>query len=1518
MDHDLHPEPQTASRLQWAGGITLFLLASGFLVYLGLTHTEVGRDYLRQELEAWFAETFTGRVSIGVVSGNLQRRIHLQDVTFYDEQEQVWLHIDEVAAQPNWKAIVGWRFELSTLTITRPSLSMEYHADSTWNLSSVLVRRQDSGLTTWEFESAHISVSDGSVAVSYGGHAPAAIQSGWLFDLSRADLSGISLEGKLNLQPNRKLLEIESLTGAVDTLKFTADGELLLEGNSLHVNALNVSSSVNQATLVGIISHNANFADLSLENSYFRPDFIQSIFPGVLLPGSLSLSGQVHREGAQWSLRDYVIFSDHSRIEIPSAELDTGGDQFSFEASIAPSILGPADFHEVIDLSTWKGGDLQIEGLIAGKGTLSDLVLEGSLNLVTEMGSLAQLKGSARRNRQWNYNAELTTTGMNLYELTGERVLDGMIRGDLSVSGEGIRLPSLSATLALSSSVIGERSLDSLWMEGTLRDKQLILSGLAVEQESRVAAELSADWTGSLLSYESRGTLIQFDLGTSLLIPELETSLNATWELRGTGTDMDDLSASLNIETDSSRVTWEDHARTAPPTRWSIAFQAAAVSAPRIRVQGDVVDLEVSGGFDQSSLRQAGTVWSGAFSEMFSRFAGHRRPDSLLATDDGGPDPQDEARKEGQNQVPAQLTPVELNLDWKFHAHPAMDALLPMLPVFSSSSQGNTVIVADEDSLRLQFQLQDESFVIGDISVHQMALNLDARLNEDMESGWNMDMELTADSLTDNSILIRTPRILVNQNEKTGTLEIHTNRDEPSLQNHLSSDVQLLSDRVRLRIREMRVPIGEDAWSILKPGHIDLFADRAVISPLRLETVNPFLEEAQAMTVQGSLSSLPTDTLKLNLDGVDLTHLSGIMELRRPWGGQVDADLLWTGLWQPEITGTLEVDTLTFGKNLIGHLQASSVLLPGSSDLRLAVTIDSIRTAPAGYLYANNRMTVTGNITVPGPGSPGYFDLSMDAKHLDATFLQLILRDFSDFEGGFTGEVDLRGPLDNPALGGSLTWENGGFQIPKFNSSYETAASVRLRGDRILVDQLTIQDADGGMARIEGALNLNEFQFLSFDASGNFEALQIMNVRSHTRDLAFYGDIRVSGDATLTGPVHTSFLRSDNLTITPRSEIYIPVRESDAPYDPGFIVYVDTTQSVERQLTSFRQRENILGERPEGERLFRDGLDMDLNLVGPPGSSIHLVIDPLLGDIINGIGTGRVQIQRTGGDMATYGFFELSSGDYLFTAGEVFVRRFLIDSGTITWNGEPLNPTLDIQGAYRTRASRNGLPEDVGGAIQTNLPLIVNLNVSGSLNAVLIDLALEIDQRQEAISDSPLLDSYLNRPDLATEHATSVLLTNSFLLSADGARSGILASSAVNSVSSLVASQLNRYLSQIIPQADFRLGVQSDETVQDMDVSAGIALRLLNERLVIRGQGVYRGWNTERVASQGLEGEFIVEIRLSPSVAVEFFYRREGDVLSESLITRETGIGLNYRTEFSSWRQLLGGKSSVESEENSE
>ena len=1508
--HESHQGPRKRGvRAVQALVIIGFLVGSVILTYIGLTQTEVGRDFLRQEIESQFAETFYGQLKIGTVTGNLQQTIYLQDVSFYDKHQHLWLHMDQITAQPNWIAMFGSRFELSSVMIDGPTLSLEYLADSTWNVSSVLSRRKPRGNQTWDFESMDFEITNGSLHLSYQKHPPKLIESGWIFDFASTEVSNLSLDGRINLQSNRNFFTIESLTASVDTLELVGDGEFIHERDRIYINSLNLSSASNHVSLVGVLSTSENFADVSLLGSHFTPEFVEAISPEVTLSNSLSIQGNIHRDASTWSFHHCIISTPHSRIELPSASIESSGNQFTFEASIAPTTISPHDLSRIMNTSQWRAGKVHVDGRIQGSRTMNELDIDGALNILTSTGGRSHLVASVQRASQWRYDGHLKTSNLNLHEITGDPDLQGFINGEIHLAGSGLRSPSMTTSITLLPSEIGGRSIDSLSVQGAFQNQNLSLSGVAFEKEARIHLDLTADLTDDVPSYQASGHVISADLGHLLSLSNLKTDFNATWEIHGSGRLLDDLSGRLLIQTDSSTITWNQVDRPAPPTQWLIHLHESTTTQPRLTIEGDVIDLEISGDIRYQSIKHIGTVWARSFEQMLDRFSQHFQLSETVGLEDYAQlyQPADDV-EESNTMTIGDFLPLDLNATWTLHAHPATSALLFPVPSFHSSHQGEISLQADEETFFLHSLIRDELFEISDVSAYQpeMIFTLDARLSELIETDWKIDLNLVADSMTIDQITSQKPTLSLNQVGRKGTLEFVTDIENASTQNYLSSEIQLLRDRVRFQIQDTRIPVVDAIWTIAEPADLDIYAGTAIFRSLKLVTVSPFLDQVQTMTVQGRLSSIPQDTLSVTLEGVDLNHLSSIFEFRRPLGGLIDAHLYWTGLWLPEITGRLNIDTLTFDNKMVGNLQASSTLLPESSDIKVAVVIDSLRADSTPYIPATNQIELIGNLIIGDQENIGSIDVFADIERLDAGFLDVLFRDPIHFRGGFSGDVLLQGPFDNLILDGSLDWADGELTIPKLNTSYEATGSFSFISDQIHTNQLMLNDPFGGTAEVTGILDLNNFQFLSFDASANTQSLQIINVLGHTSDLSFYGDIRVSGDATLTGPVYSSSLRSDNLIVTPQSEVYIPVRETSARHDPGFIIYVDSTQSVESQLASIsRPRETILQRRPIGERRFGEGLDMDLNLVGPPGSSIGLVIDPLLGDIINGIGSARVQIQRTGGEMSTYGSFDLSSGDYLFTAGEIFVRRFLIDSGTITWNGPPLNPTLDIQGAYRTRASRSGLPEDVGGAIQNSLPLIVNLYVSGTLNAVFIDLGLEVDQRQEAISDTPLLDSYLNRPDLATEHATSVLLTNSFLLSANATQGGVFASSAVNSVSSLVASQLNRYLSQVIPQADLQIGVQSDETVQDLDVSAGLALRLLNERLVIRGQGVYRGLNAEDIASQGLQGEFIVEIQLSPSVAVEFFYRREGDVLSESLINTEAGLGLNYRTEFASWKQLF-------------
>ncbi|HYE56994.1 MAG TPA: translocation/assembly module TamB domain-containing protein, partial [Rhodothermales bacterium] len=362
--------------------------------------------------------------------------------------------------------------------------------------------------------------------------------------------------------------------------------------------------------------------------------------------------------------------------------------------------------------------------------------------------------------------------------------------------------------------------------------------------------------------------------------------------------------------------------------------------------------------------------------------------------------------------------------------------------------------------------------------------------------------------------------------------------------------------------------------------------------------------------------------------------------------------------------------------------------------------------------------------------------------------------------------------------------------------------------------------------------------------------------------------------------------------------------------DPGFIVHADSSGHLP-DLSGITQRTSVF-RKPIAERSFLGGLTMDLAFTAPSGSRLNLVIDPLRGDVMKAQGAGALQLRLNEGEFRLFGALEVEGGEYLFTASDLFARQFRLDGGMLTWDGDPTDPLLEVNASYRTRASLSGL-EVAEGLTSGTMPLVVRLELRDRLQSPSVTLALALDRaaRADPSVQVQALETLLNTPEHRAEYATSVLLTNSFLLTTSLAASGQSGSMggvgnqlAFTSLSELVSAQLNRYLSAVVPGLELRVGVEGERT-DALDLTYGVALRLLDDRLIIRGEGVLA---SERASpsAQGLQGEFVVEVRLGPAVSVEVYYRREDHVLQQvtASTASTTGASLAYQTRFASWRQL--------------
>jgi hypothetical protein len=1039
------------------------------------------------------------------------------------------------------------------------------------------------------------------------------------------------------------------------------------------------------------------------------------------------------------------------------------------------------------------------------------------------------------------------------------------------------------------------------------------------------------DATGALPRYSLASSARNFDLSGAA--PRLPTTrLNATFTSEGRGDTWASLAGTAELRVDSSLIQRADSTVRLPPHRVGLNVAAASADAPRVRLDGTLASATVKGDLLSPPLWQSGRFWAAALRRAFARQLtplGTPPSDSSAALPAG-------RRSAPRASIADDATDRPLRLQGRLAVH-RMDLVRrwwPGAPFQADSLRARTTLTLGPDTLHTEGTVTAARLQRGDRRARNLrtSYRLTGPYRPDLLAALAGELSVRADSLRFGTRVLTTPSAALTLDGASGSLRSKAEGLGRTGPFALRSDVSLHPGRVELTLQDLYAGLGQHAWLSTTPSTVSLHADAVVFDSLALESQRPLTAGTQQIRLRGTLSSASSDTLHAEMNDVLLYPIVQLADLKRPLGGRLNGEIaLASGFGQPQVRGAFTVHRLSFDRRVLGTLQVQSRLVPNSADLLLdaalepvAPSLDSLggpALVPNGpRTLEENRLQLRGRVRLPGLGprdDPGdQLDVNVDVGRADLFFFKYIFEETLATVRGYTaGTIHIGGRFRKPIFDAQLEIRNGRFTLPRFGLAYSASGPVEVDRKGIHLRELTVTD-DAGAATIRGSVLFNEYRFFSFDLAADLDELTIIDV-ADAQDLPFYGEIRASGPASLTGPLPNATLRSEAARTTPDSELFIPVSEGGVDTGTGFIIFADSTGQVP-DLRDLTRRDNILSDRPAGEPSFLEGLEIDINVMAPEESTVNLVFDPVVGDVVTAVGSGRVQLQRQGGEFFVYGNFNVQDGTYLFTAGEVFVRRFNISDGTLTWDGPPTNAQLDIQAEYRTRASTAGLPGERSGG---RIPVKVLLDIGGRVATPRVDLSLaRVRDERNNFLGTEALDAILNQPERTTEYATSVLLTNTFLLTTesftqrqntgtDATSGGSLTSAgnqlAFNSVSQLVASQLNRYLGAALPNVDLNLGLQG-ENPNDLDVIYGVALRLLNERLVIRGEGVYTGNDPDQRQAQGPQGEFVVEVRLSNRVSVEAFYRRTGDELTQSrTLTSSTGAGLSYQTEFATWRELF-------------
>lgn len=610
---------------------------------------------------------------------------------------------------------------------------------------------------------------------------------------------------------------------------------------------------------------------------------------------------------------------------------------------------------------------------------------------------------------------------------------------------------------------------------------------------------------------------------------------------------------------------------------------------------------------------------------------------------------------------------------------------------------------------------------------------------------------------------------------------------------------------------------------------------------------------------------------------------------------------------------TPEIKGLDLRGTLNGHLsltQKGNLFYPSSD-----VFIRHFRLN--GYDYGDLEASVFGNDDLSSFDVSAHFvngktlgfrtegKIHIDKKRgtlldLNARFREFNLSPFNpfaegllfDLRGWLSGDIAIKGTLENPTMDGELSVQKGGLGISYLNVNLDIQenAKIKVNNQTFELSNWTLTDtAFKTQATFSGSIRHNKLSDWFFDLNLKTQGKRFLVLNTqYTEESLFYGTGFIQGDASIKGAIDELVIAVDAKT-EEGTQFKIPLSETESIGDDSFITFIEKGSQevkVERTLESVK------------------GLELRFELDVLPTAEIEIIMDRKTGSNLVGRGDGTLMIEiNTNGKFNMWGDFITYSGYYNFKYENIIDKRFtVLPGGSISWSGDPLKATLrDLKAAYTLNANPSVLLES--SQYNRKIPTQVIIKLEGELMQpeTLFDINFP--------SSNPSLVSELNYrmsdQDRKQLQAFSLLAQGSFM-------------SDKNTDNRLVAYNLFEtaagLFNQLLSDEDNKLNLGVSYEAGVVDSSSEITS---SDRLGFTVSTQITEWASIN-AKVGIPVGGVTRTAVAGNVEVQFRLTETGS-LSAKLFVRENewqqylvdrigytqGAGITYTVDFNTFKELI-------------
>lgn len=1172
-------------------------------------------------------------------------------------------------------------------------------------------------------------------------------------------------------------------------------------------------------------------------------------------------------------LRDFDNLSyllDVRELEVRSDEIiSIFGDQISRNITILDNFVTQGRIH-----GDFNSTDIDLI-LLAG---VADLRVDGYIN--------------------WNtipdYQLIVNTNDFNLNLLLPESLPPTILNSKIQLSGKGTTEKDLELELDANvfNSMINQLSIDRLHLVGNyiqgLLDSEIELN----DGETSLSGSFKYNHT-DIPSYDLVGIFKNVDLSKYIQnIYVAETDMDFEINLKAQGQNLTDVTGIVNMDVNRAIVDGDSLKK----HQFYADLLDYREDQRELRFTSTLMDFNLRGDINPEAFRGMYHYWYN-----YLKYQIHTE---ILLTN-----PVDGLVSSNLSKVPDDVLDIEYSMIVKdatliqkyIHDLPLIDIDLEL--------EGN--VQANSSRVLINNSLSGSEFYYGESTLTDYSIIATASLQYGMplKEFSVLDLVVNANELNHPSVLVNNMALNYSMLNDSARVEITVGSiGKGDYGGELSLDILLTDSLITTHTVNFEFGNQQYKWTIPNGAQLGYSDDQKI----EINELN-FVNSDQWVRISGVYSPNPNDLISVIVENFNLETLSDIVESQSTFSGIIDGNFTTSMLSSdPVISGDLFVDHLKIDRRTLGDVNMVSKFdnVKNRFDVELQINTDSIKYAD--YLASNfnigQDISLSGYIN--GPGNPAladtlfYFDVDM--PQIDAWIIQPIVPSvFVSTEGVASGTGSVWGRADFFDFNARL--DVGEIKaVPRFIlTNYTLKGRVDLsRESGVLLQNIEIRDRKNGIGMLNGSIGFNDFQReRPFNLTMDISNLEILN-NPFDPDIPFYGNVSGSGRVSLTGSNLAPNLRTlIPVTTTTNSRLSIPLlNETSVEEQSRFIEFVKSFSDLDRERTE--ESLNLNTSRTDG---FIDIARMDLQFIVPLNSTVQLVFDPLTGEVLNATGSGRIRLTLDDQNFQMFGNFDIDSGDYVFVGGDIFVRRFqLRDGGTISWVGDPANATLNITTAYRSRPNIGVLASSFSNQ-QNRIPVDLMLEITGTIQNIQNNFYFELPNATDVSQHTTAL-SLLNSEDQKLIQATSLLFTGGFIpvgTTGEGQTSDLGASLQARAgqvgLSQLLSNQINAILNSSLSNLDIDLNLTGFD-----QADIGIALRLFDDRLVLRGESQYTSAN--ETGSETTLGDFGITYRINKALSLEVFHRRDPTLRSivgnQSQAESINGVGLEAQVQFNSWREF--------------